>query len=235
MKQIPLSGKYGKGKFALVDDEDYEELIKNKWWATKGKTYAIGRVAGKAALMHRIVMGVTHLFIVVDHKDGNSLNNQKENLRICSAAENARNRMPVNSKHSRFKGVTQKGAHWEAYIKKNSKRIHLGMYMSEEEAAHAYNVAASELFGEFAALNNLEPIINSLKITRYHRKKKADMASKYRGVCRSTDSSSWRAVISINGKQKHLGSFSSEIEAAKAYNKAAIELHGSTAYLNIIP
>jgi hypothetical protein len=94
---------------------------------------------------------------VVDHKNGDKLDNRRENLRICTIAENIR-----NSKTSTKKGKTSryKGVYWVGRIKKwvarihvDRKGLHVGVFTDEAEAARAYDVAARQHFGEFARTN----------------------------------------------------------------------------------
>lgn len=159
MKQIPLT----QGKFAIIDDADYEEINKHKWFANKhGYTYYAARKVrlpnGKQTTikMHRIILGLEFGDPrQSDHRNHNTLNNQRENLRIVTNKQNQQNRKPRKHYSSIFKGVslcksTQK---WQAKIKVNCKTIHLGYFDSEIEAAHIYDKAASEYFGEFAYLN----------------------------------------------------------------------------------
>lgn len=151
-KLIPLSG----GKlFAIVDDEDYEYLRKSKWRAgepKKGFFYAtkIGNIR-----MHRLIMQA-QVGQQVDHINGNTLDNRRSNLRICSNQENARNRYKPVTGLSNYKGVKRSNTvseRWTAQIGLNGKDIHLGSFATQEEAASAYDKAAIEHYGEFAKTN----------------------------------------------------------------------------------
>lgn len=148
-----------KGKVALVDDGDFEYL--NQWrWSFAGGTagnYARRNNHGdgrKTILMHRLIMNAPD-GVLVDHRDGNGLNNQKSNLRLCTHAQNMANRLSLTNSTSGYRGVSyHKGrGFWVAYISHNNKQIHLGKYATAEEAAHAYDAAAQRLQGEFARLN----------------------------------------------------------------------------------
>jgi hypothetical protein len=89
---------------------------------------------------------------VIDHRDGNPLNNRWRNLRLCSVSENAANRRRLRNNKSGFKGVAfvpERGM-WRARISKHGKRYPLGNYATAEEAHAAYVAKARELFGEFA-------------------------------------------------------------------------------------
>jgi hypothetical protein len=148
---IPLT----QGKFAIVDAEDYEHLSKYKWYAVYagGKFYAYRSVKYRAVSMHRQIMGEPK-GKVVDHRDGNSLNNRRSNLRICTFAQNQLNRRSTGGV-SRYKGVWFKKGHnkWKAQIGFNGKKIHIGYFKDEIDAAKAYDKKAKEFFGEFAYLN----------------------------------------------------------------------------------
>lgn len=157
MKQIPLT----QGKFALVDDEDFEWLSQWNWQCTKyGYAHRKTSVTinGKRKFghifMHREIIK-TPLGMFTDHISGDRLDNQKKNLRICTKAQNRMNEGKRSGKSSVYKGVRWKTCHslWEARIKKDLKTTFLGHFSSEIEAAKAYNVAAIEKFGEFARLN----------------------------------------------------------------------------------
>lgn len=161
-KQITLT----QGKFTIVDDEDFEWLnqwkwcankIHNIWYAIRGLIHSEKIANGKhiCILMHRQIMNCPKGF-EIDHQDHNGLNNQKSNLRICTRNQNQHNqKIQTRIKSSQFKGVywDKSTKRWPAQIKYNSKRIHLGGFGSEIEAAKAYDKAAKRLFGEFARLN----------------------------------------------------------------------------------
>ena len=159
MKRIPLT----QGKFTIVDDEDYEELVKHKWYAQKrGNLYYAERGVYEKKTRKRHLVRMSHQVlgvlpgIVIDHINGNPLDNRKSNLRICTLGENARNARKTRGT-SKYKGVRwyKPLRKWRAQIWHNNKSIHLGYFTNEQEAAKIYNKKAKELFGEFARLNDV--------------------------------------------------------------------------------
>lgn len=152
--RIPLT----KGAFSLIDSEDLPKIT-GLWCATKGngKTYAMQNIVhpdGKrgAIKMHRAILGCDD---DVDHKNGDSLDNRKRNLRPATDSQNGMNQMPQVGRSSRFKGVSfaKRIGMWESYIKVSGKKKHLGNFLLEENAAKRYDEAAREHFGEFAWCN----------------------------------------------------------------------------------
>lgn len=107
--------------------------------------------------MHRIIMGVTDAHILVDHINGDGLDNRRSNLRICTKRQNACNQKLSSANKSGYKGVhLSRHGNWYACIKSHGKTKKLGTYASKEAAAMAYNEAAVEMFGEFANLNHIQ-------------------------------------------------------------------------------
>lgn len=154
MKEISLT----RGLVALVDDEDYEELSRYKWYASSnGYARRNGWRSGyprKRALvsMHREIMGLlSGDNREVDHIDGNKLNNQRSNLRICTHAENMRNRKVTSKRISGLKGAHWRpGNGWISLIGHQGKNYALGTFDTPEEANAAYCAAAAVLHGEYA-------------------------------------------------------------------------------------
>jgi hypothetical protein len=154
MAVIALNGKHGAGKYAIVDDCDFDRLSKYKWHVTSEGYVARHLHSGgidTLLLMHRDVMQAQP-GVLVDHEKGNKLDNRRCKLRICDQPQNSWNARRVTGK-SKYKGVWLESKKWRAAITKRGKRIHLGRYKTEQEAAMAYDFAAKELYGEFAATN----------------------------------------------------------------------------------
>lgn len=151
MKQILLT----QNKVALVDDQDFLWLwLQSPWCCQKG--YAGRAERGKGIIMHRVIAerayGPSRLF--VDHKDRNTLNNQRDNLRYATSAQQKQNSISRTGR-SKYKGVTWNSSalKWVAAIRHNGLLQHLGVFDNEITAALAYDEKAIELFGEFARLN----------------------------------------------------------------------------------
>jgi hypothetical protein len=156
MKTVSLT----QGFVALVDDADYDRVSAHKWSATRVQTnvYGVRKVrtpTGRTTsqLLHRFILGVTAPEIDIDHKDHNGLNCQRSNLRKCVRGENDGNRRKTGGS-SQYKGVSWSNGKgkWRACIT-IGKSIHLGYFIDEAEAAHAYDEAARTRFGIFANCN----------------------------------------------------------------------------------
>lgn len=157
MKEIELT----QGKVAIVDDRDFELLSAYKWTAhdkNRKTFYAVRLVypngkygAAVSIKMHRLILGVNDPDVWVDHIDGNGLNNTRENLRVCTRAENQQNRGANRNNKSGFKGVIacKRSGKWIAKIMANRKSTHIGRFDTPEEAHAAYVRAAESLHWGF--------------------------------------------------------------------------------------
>jgi hypothetical protein len=150
-----------QGLSAIVDDADYEWLSQWSWYPMHNKytTYAArcDAESHKTIYMHREITGAQR-GQDVDHLNHNGLDNRRCNLRLCTRQQNMRNRRPNRNTTSRYKGVcwSKRAGKWVAALYVNKRRIHLGSFDDEREAALAYNRAAREHFGEYARLNRVE-------------------------------------------------------------------------------
>jgi len=156
---VTLTGVDGSVTAETTIDAVDMPLLNTRWWLGGGGYVHSESRDALARRLHRAVMlSAGHTltaFDDVDHKDGDPLNNRRNNLRIASSSDNGANR-----KHwaaSGYKGVYVHETRWRAQITKNQKRHHLGLFETPEEAARAYNTAAVELFGEYAHLNVIPP------------------------------------------------------------------------------
>lgn len=145
-KLIPLT----KGKFAKVDNEDFERLKDINWCCTINN-YSINR---KFGLMHRFIMD-TPQDMDTDHINHDTLDNRKSNLRICNTSDNLGNLSFRRGFTSIYKGVCwiNERKKWKSSVAYNNTNYILGYFTSEIEAAKAYDKKARELFGEFALTN----------------------------------------------------------------------------------
>lgn len=156
MKQIPLT----RGKFALVDDADFEWLNKWKWSASKHRNtwYAVRMIEWKKptrmVYMHRSILDLPEN-IRCDHKNRYGLDNQRQNLRCATASQNSFNQGIRSNNKSGFKGVSwnSHAGKWQVFIRGNGVRLYLGIYASIKKAAFVYDDAAKLLHGDFARLN----------------------------------------------------------------------------------
>lgn len=146
-----------QGRFAIVDESDYDYLSQMKWNYSKTahNYYARTKINGSNKYMHRIIMKEPD-GLQIDHINGDTIDNRRCNLRICTNQENARNSKSRKGK-SKYKGITwsKRDLNWKAQIQVNYVNYHIGYYDTEEEAALAYNKEAIKRFGEFAKINIL--------------------------------------------------------------------------------
>jgi hypothetical protein len=161
MKAIPLT----QGFVARVDDADYQCVTAFKWRALvdrrRNKVYAVRKTRGphssrKSLYMHREILGVTDPQVKVDHRNGDSLDNRRANLRKCVNGENVANSVKRrDGQSSKYKGVCwhKRDCKFQASIRVHGRTIHLGTFADEVQAAQAYDIAARTFFGDFAQCN----------------------------------------------------------------------------------
>jgi len=148
--KLPIS----KGLETIIDESDYLMLKESnmmKWCAQKnGKRFYVSKTINRSGkiYLHRYIMNPGD-GLCVDHINGDSLDNRRSNLRICSYRENAR-----NVKKNRFKGIAKtKSGRFTAQIEVNGVHMNLGTFTKDVDAARAYDIAAALCFGEFASFN----------------------------------------------------------------------------------
>jgi hypothetical protein len=153
-----------QGKVAIVDDDDFEYLNQFNWQATKNgntfyarRNFTVSNNKQNKIYMHRLILK-PEKNMVIDHLNGDGLDNRKCNLRICTHGENMRNsKIPINNK-SGYKGVSlDKNINkFRCRLYVNGQNIHIGYFIDPFDAARAYNAAALKYHGEFAHLNKID-------------------------------------------------------------------------------
>jgi hypothetical protein len=151
----------GEGEWTILDQQDYYRFGGFKWsfMGNRGKVYAvrstrIKKDKIKILPLHREIMKPRKGF-VVDHKNCDSLDNRRANLRLATRAQNSYNRRKIKNATSKYIGVSfdKQKKKWQVQIRRKEKNIWLGRFKSEIEAARAYDEAAKKYHGEFARLN----------------------------------------------------------------------------------
>jgi hypothetical protein len=148
----------------VLVDEDLIPTLSITTWYVSSHGYAHGNIGGKKFLMHRFIMGAKK-HDVVDHINGNKLDNRRVNLRFVTKAQNAQNSRKPASKSGFIGVVYEKHGYIKATIKFNGRKRHLGMFKTELEAAKVYDREALKLYGPNARTNikHLEEILIKLK------------------------------------------------------------------------
>lgn len=159
MKEIQLT----QGKFALVDDGDFEFLNQWKWyvhpclhtWYAYRNNEANWKK--RKTIMHRIIFEHIPIGYQIDHINGNGLDNRRSNLRLCTCAQNQWNQSMRTDNTSGYRGVFwhKSSKCWTSSIRVHGKQIYLGLFKDKESAAVVYNEAALKYFGEFARVNEV--------------------------------------------------------------------------------
>lgn len=157
MKKLKITSITSNSLFTLIDDEDYERCSRYTWYLHKSThdNYVRGVVDSKLVYLHKFLLNEYELD--VDHKNGNGLDNQRDNLRRASKSNNMCNISLRSDSTSGFKGVSYDKTRgtYRAYITYKGKTRNLGRFYSAERAAQEYNIAAMRYHGEFAVLNEV--------------------------------------------------------------------------------
>lgn len=235
MKKIPLrrinkeTGHKEICAYSLVDDDDYP-IVSKYIWSLSSHGYVVRRARGKENKLHRFIAEIHHWNVgenIIDHINRDKKDNRKSNLRICTLQQNSFNRKrQSDDATSHYKGVTKReNGHWRMRVYVDGKPYCDETYRTEIEAAVAYNSAAAKAHGEYALLNDIpEEYLNIDVHPIVHN-------NKYRGV-EKRPCGSFAATVKKNHKKYYLGAFSLEEDAARAYDKKAIEFFADKAVLN---
>ena len=144
--RIPLPS----GQFAVIDAADASLVADYRWCRTSANGYVNCRIAGRRVMLHRLLANPPE-GMVVDHIDGDLLNNRRANLRVCTPQENSMNRRQPRHNTSGHVGVRRlRSGRFGAYITVQKRRHPLGVFPTMELAAQAYRDAAERLHGQFA-------------------------------------------------------------------------------------
>jgi len=144
---IQLYNIKGENDGITMIDRDDVRLVENYKWFRSSGTYVSGNVEGKRILLHKFIMDTTDS---IDHVNGDSLDNRRENLRTATQSQNMMNRKAMNGD---LVGVMREGKRWCARIKKDGKRYYLGAYKTINEAIAARKAGEIILHGEYSVRN----------------------------------------------------------------------------------
>lgn len=231
--------RLSSGELALVDPEDFNKISQLSWYYVKGyartsntkklrKLYKF-ELSTSGVYMHRLVLSAPEGFDV-DHINGDTLDNRKSNLRLASRSQNiAYSKVSTYLKTSKYKGVyfDARRSLWSAEITKSRVKRWLGYYTTEENAAKAYDRAASHFFGEFALFNFPEDPQKFLEPP----KPKGSSVPEYFGVMLLAKRKDYVAKYYVNDKYVEVGGFTCAYDAA-FYRELQLDRSGSKSKRN---
>lgn len=219
--EIPLRNKHKEViAHALCSPEDYDELMKYKWHKAVRGGYPQACINGSCLTMHLFLMRRLHNIQPggkVDHIDNNVLNNQRPNLRLVTVSQNNANRKKSDSAACASQGVYTTPNGFRALLSTNHKTIYIGRFITEKEAAEAYDIYLAH-HPELLHKMNQPERKEEFKSKPLHVR--STKQSKFIGV--SKKGGSYFAQIRYEGTTKHILYTQSEIEAAKAYDKFVV-------------
>lgn len=214
------------GQQAIVDEEDFNDLCQYKW-SLNNSGYVSG---GSGEFLHRQVMSkITDITDKhIDHKNKNKLDCRKSNLRVCDGSQNNANTLKRENNTSGYKGVTLSKIRdkypWCAKIAYHNKHKNIGFFNTAREAAIAYDIYAKFLYAEFAILNisdvTSKEIDSITQVLTKECKRHKSRKTKYFGIEYEPRTNKW--AVRVN--RKCLGTFESEVEAAKVADQELLRI-----------
>lgn len=205
--------------YTIVDEDKYVQLSNYTWSNNSG--YAMTKKDGEHILLHRLLMNPKQ-GLVVDHINGDTLDNRISNLRICKQSDNLKNIKNRENTSSEYKGVDfrKKTGLYRARITSNKKIYNLGLFTDEIACANCYNYWALVYHGEYSRLND----VDYMEYEEWNRfKVEKEKTSSHKGISRSSRDNVWISTLSRNGKTVFRDIFNSEEEAILAYSRAVAD------------
>lgn len=227
MKKIPLT----QGKFALVDDENYDWLMQYKWCAQKRRntfyaatTIKLGKNQWTSLRMHQLIINQKlNKNEEIHHINGNGLDNCAHNLEILTRSHHrAMDKKQINTT-SKYKGVcfNKRNNKWKSEITVNLKKINIGTFISEIDAARAYDKFAIKYFQQYARLNFPDFDYSDYTIKKTKRKTNSGLHGVSWSNCRKV----YATQIHLNKKLIFHKCGVDKIKVAKARDQFIVENH----------
>jgi hypothetical protein len=241
-----------QGKQAIIDEEDWPLVRHLRWYAMRqsrtkhrelwyAANHSVSMPDGtrRILLMHRLLMGID-TDVLVDHENGDGLDNRRCNMRSATASQNKANTTRYANNSSGYKGVyatNRKRNPWSAQLRANGAIRHIGVFRTELEAAAAYDQAATLAHGEFARTSADSYLSSDAPIASAQAPTRSVLISTNRTGFNGVwgphpQTGRYRAVITQQCKTHYIGYYATAEEAARAYDAKARELLGSRAHLN---